>query len=172
MRVRARNVDWCGVTATDDVITVFGREGRQFFASRCAATCSEPVRLPIESDRNGFLGFGCARDGCAIAYVDHDTHAKLGWFTLGGELLWTKPMGGTGFRQVSIANAGPRAVVASYGAPTATIFRVTPEGTTAVWNDPDRPFAPAVIWADSLLLLSHRSADLDDVTFEVMPLTP
>jgi hypothetical protein len=168
VRRSSSTIDWCGITSADDQIALLWFEDGQTFISMCSTNCSAPRRVQINTDRV-LLGFGCVRDGCAIAYVDHDTYAKLGWFTASGELVWTMQMGGTGFRNVSIANAGCT-VVASYGAPDATVFSVTRDGITRVWHDPDRPFAPAVVWSNGVLMLSHLSPDLNDITFDVMPL--
>ena len=173
LRVRAGKapIEWCGIASADDLVALFWREDAHMFISMCANHCS--AAMPLQIDADNLLAFGCVRDGCAIAYVDHDTQTKLGWFTASGELVWTKPLGGTGFAHVSIANAGPRAVVASFRAPRApTIFSVTREGMVPVWTDPDRPFVPAVVWSDDVLLIAHRSEDLNSLSFEVMPLAP
>jgi hypothetical protein len=168
----AARTTWCGVTSAGTGFVLAWRDHRnRMFFDRCDKKCRGTMRMPL-SDKHRFEGIACNESSCAVALRDERGGAHLGWMTIAGKVVWSKPLtDATAESRFSLTAAGKNAFVVAYvGREGAVAVRVIDSGSMVrAWADPYSQGTPAVTWAKDRLLVAHRHEG-GAVAPEVVPL--
>ena len=168
----AARTTWCGVTSAGAGFVLAWRDHRnRMFFDRCDKKCRGTMRMPV-SDKHRFEGIACNDTSCVVAMRDDGGRAHLGWMTIAGKVVWSKPLtDATAESRFSLTAAGKSAFVVAYvGREGASAVRVIESGSMVrAWADPYSRATPAVTWASDRLLVAHRHEG-GQVAPEVVPL--
>ncbi|MDB4961160.1 MAG: hypothetical protein JWP01_1159 [Myxococcales bacterium] len=157
-----RATGWCAITSAGEDIAVFWREGTRLFMQTCSTrTCSMLVRIPL-NPKQALVAQGCSSEGCLLAFRNETGKPQLGWMTLAGKPLWSKPLPqATSRTAFSITAIGARAMAVGFvSSEGATVLRVSNTGAMErAWADPASTEQPSVAWASGQLLVAIADGD-------------
>lgn len=172
LEASATRTVWCAVRSAGKALALVKRDSaKRVFLTLCDdKKCGSELRMPIGKNQD-LLDVTCSDTACVVALRDDKRGLVLGWMTVKGRIVWSKPLAdAVPETTFALTAAGDQAFAVGYVAREgATVARVIEAGSMVrAWADPASQETPALAWASDRLLVAHRQGDT--AAPEIVPL--